>query len=1319
MKILFILFLLITTIYTETICIPPFDTLEQFAIFGGQTVNAGIGTVNIYNGSNVGGLGVSDGTFTYYGGSLQISTPLAITAYSQFMNVYNYFNSLNCDTTNPSFGSSITFYPGVTCFTASVFFTDVTLNFDDGGNPNAVFVIIGSQSIVISSSVGTYSYNFTSGIVNNNIVVLSQRNNLGSSIFIGSGTGVLTVYGMYLTLGVIQLENVNIYGYTYANNTEAETSFEHPTSYFNINTSFCSIDNGLCCNQTLVTPLNTTLELCNSFSGQFIYSSSITTQNVTSCGTACCSNGNCISNILPSTCLGMNGIPSPFFMDCLNNNITCISASISSCVINGTCINTNITTCNSLLGTFNSNLNCSQINSNNDSSLCPITFTSNLTNVVIGAYSTITNVPSIGTIVIGDVVLTPGSSITGFGIGQGIIIGSLNINNQYAIYAMQTALNFYNQFFSLPCSTDLTGINLNGLVLYPGVYCFDSSAFLTGILPLTLIGYSPNSTFTFQIGSTLTTSSGSSILLVNTNICNVNWVIGSSVTLGSGSSFSGNIFADSSITLNTGSIQEGKMFALNGAITLDTNQIFNCNDFTCLGMNATIIPNITCCNPDFSCSQTTTELCLSNGGIVNLNTSCSQVNCQAQINATYTFACCNNGNCQMLNQSQCLINEGSFNYGLNCTMSLCLIKYQCCQQDGTCSLQNYIDCANINGTTDYNRTDCNLACPQPPIEPNITCCNPDGSCSNTTLSLCLSNNGTSNNSTSCSQAQCQAPLNPSACCYNDIRQCIMTNNTYCLQTGGKFNLNATCDICNGPCCSLPEPLKKLGKCKKGNCIDNVQFSNCGLGYWGGSQNECINTICPGPVFNITSCVTQLPDSITCKATFYYTYSGNVTAYLPQGETFNSINVVESFRDDSKIFVPTVFPPGVKGRFGFYFNCLRSAFWGIVYQGNVYETIVNLNSTQCPWACCIPYNGTCIENQPSTCLSIGGIPNPANICIQTRCPAPQYACCKDGNCNMMTQISCVLSRGIYNEGKNCSQVMCQPLPITSRCCKDGICTIKTRSDCLNYGGIPGADNTTCLNYQCPLPIYPCCFFDGNCLDLTEQQCIDERGTVNRINSTCSQTQCKIPEEESACCHEDEKCSMETERRCIDRGGKPNRGVKCTQLLCLKPIHPCCLRDGNCRELREHVCIGEGGTFHRNITRCSEARCSIPETRAACCGDDYYCRVDTERNCLREGGIFHRDHPNCNNIKCDPREEKFACCHNTGDCIDRPRTQCLAYQGVPHTGLKCSEIRCQIATCCDRRECYKTLRQLCLNAGHVWIGSDSCERHTCMNNYFKFN
>jgi hypothetical protein len=188
---------------------------------------------------------------------------------------------------------------------------------------------------------------------------------------------------------------------------------------------------------------------------------------------------------------------------------------------------------------------------------------------VLGA-STVTNAGP--TVITGDLGVSPGTAVTGFPPGT-VTGGTIHAGDATATAAQAAAHTAYAALVGEPCGTNLTGKTLGtspgAVTLSPGVYCFNSSAQLTGTLTL-----NGNGVYVFQMKSTLTTASNSSVVLTKgATAGNVFWQVGSSATVGTNTAFQGSILALISDSVTTGASVTGRVFALTGAVTLSGNRV--------------------------------------------------------------------------------------------------------------------------------------------------------------------------------------------------------------------------------------------------------------------------------------------------------------------------------------------------------------------------------------------------------------------------------------------------------------------------------------------------------------------------------------------------------------------------------------------------------------------------------------------------------------------------------------------------------------------------------------------------------------------------
>jgi hypothetical protein len=171
------------------------------------------------------------------------------------------------------------------------------------------------------------------------------------------------------------------------------------------------------------------------------------------------------------------------------------------------------------------------------------------------------------TVVNGDIGSYPTATETGF--PPGVVNGN-NHGGDSTTQAAKTALTAqYNAAQALPGAVTIA-TDLNGQTLTPGVYSSLSGTFSNS----GTVTFNGAGNYTFQMATTLVTSTSSKMLLTNgATAANITWAVGSSATLGVTSTLVGSVLALTSITADTGAVVNGRLLAQNGAVTLAGNTV--------------------------------------------------------------------------------------------------------------------------------------------------------------------------------------------------------------------------------------------------------------------------------------------------------------------------------------------------------------------------------------------------------------------------------------------------------------------------------------------------------------------------------------------------------------------------------------------------------------------------------------------------------------------------------------------------------------------------------------------------------------------------
>jgi hypothetical protein len=209
----------------------------------------------------------------------------------------------------------------------------------------------------------------------------------------------------------------------------------------------------------------------------------------------------------------------------------------------------------------------------NAQSPAPVPLASAANFAVLAASQVTSSTPPPTTYIYGDLGVWPGGIVT----GAPTVYGTTELDNTVANQAQMDLANGYNNAQGRPVSETVSGDIGGGPTPYPAGVYWSSSSLEISKGNLTLDGQNnSNSVWIFQMGSTLTTTAGVQVILINgAQASNVFWQVGSSATIGTSSAFVGTIMAYTTVTLNVGASLQGRALAENGEVILNGNIVSN------------------------------------------------------------------------------------------------------------------------------------------------------------------------------------------------------------------------------------------------------------------------------------------------------------------------------------------------------------------------------------------------------------------------------------------------------------------------------------------------------------------------------------------------------------------------------------------------------------------------------------------------------------------------------------------------------------------------------------------------------------------------
>jgi outer membrane protein OmpA-like peptidoglycan-associated protein len=183
-------------------------------------------------------------------------------------------------------------------------------------------------------------------------------------------------------------------------------------------------------------------------------------------------------------------------------------------------------------------------------------------------------------ILAGAAATVPGSTlpgevgaITAITDDEGTIYGSTKhpINDAATQQALVDAGSAFTSASGLAAGNTLTGSDLGGQILVPGVYHSVAALAATSAVTFNANG-DPNAYFIIQGDGTLnTTASTSMVLAGGAQSSHIFWVVEGAATLGASSSFLGTILSHGAVTVGASSHFAGRAISVTAAVTLDAD----------------------------------------------------------------------------------------------------------------------------------------------------------------------------------------------------------------------------------------------------------------------------------------------------------------------------------------------------------------------------------------------------------------------------------------------------------------------------------------------------------------------------------------------------------------------------------------------------------------------------------------------------------------------------------------------------------------------------------------------------------------------------